>query len=103
MMEYRELNGSYGRMKEANYEKKEFHSGRAAHIHDGSAAYRCDPGMPHSGEVYPDEKYQILPDAFALLFTLIFFLYDVSCGNITFGKNKKPIVTGIPVYDIPQV
>lgn len=40
---------------------------------------------------------------FALLFALIFFLYDVSCGNITLGRNKEPIVTGIPVYDIPLV
>ena len=41
--------------------------------------------------------------AFGLLFCLIFFLYDISCGNIVLGKNKKPIVTGIPVYDIPQI
>ena len=32
-----------------------------------------------------------------------FFLYDVNCGNIVLGKNKKPIVTGIPVYDLPQI
>lgn len=40
---------------------------------------------------------------FGLLCCLIFFLYDISCGNIVLGKNKKPIVTGIPVYDIPQI
>ena len=40
---------------------------------------------------------------FGLLFMIIFLLYDISCGNIVLGKNKKPIVTGIPVYDLPQV
>ena len=40
---------------------------------------------------------------FALLCALAFFLCDISCGNIVIGRNKKPIVTGIPVYDLPHV
>ena len=40
---------------------------------------------------------------FVSAFTIIFFLYDISSGNIVIGKNKKPIVTGIPVYDLPQL
>ena len=51
----------------------------------------------------PERVCKIAGFAFALMFFIIFFLYDVSKGNITFGKNKKPIVTGIPVYDLPQL
>ena len=51
----------------------------------------------------PEKICKIAGAAFAFLFALIFFLYDVSCGNIVLGKNKKPIVTGIPVYDLPQL
>lgn len=60
--------------------------------------------LRHEEPEFISEKIcKIVGFAFALLFTIIFFLYDISCGNIAFGKNKKPIVTGIPVYDIPQV
>ncbi len=60
--------------------------------------------LRHEEPEFISEKIcKIVGLGFALLFTLIFFLYDVSCGNIVLGKNKKPIVTGIPVYDLPQV
>ena len=51
----------------------------------------------------PEKICKMVGLAFALLFTIIFFLYDISSGNIVIGKNKKPIVTGIPVYDLPQI
>jgi cell division protein FtsB len=54
-------------------------------------------------EFIPEKVCKIVGFAFALLFIIIFFLYDVSRGIIVIGKNKKPIVTGIPVYDIPQI
>lgn len=60
--------------------------------------------LRHEEPEFISEKIcKIVGLAFALLFTLIFFLYDISCGNIVLGKNKKPIVTGIPVYDLPQI
>ena len=37
-----------------------------------------------------------------LVFVLI-FLYDISCGNISFKKKHYETISGIPVYDIPQV
>ena len=54
-------------------------------------------------EFLPEKVCKIVGLGFGLLFILVFFLYDVSAGNIVLGKNKKPIVTGIPVYDIPQI
>lgn len=54
-------------------------------------------------EFLPEKVCKIVGLGFGLLFILVFFLYDVSAGNIVLGKNKKSIVTGIPVYDIPQI
>ena len=54
-------------------------------------------------EFIPEKVCKIVGFGFALLFLIIFFLYDISSGNIVIGKSKKPIVTGIPVYDLPQV
>ena len=51
----------------------------------------------------PESICKITGLAFGLLSLIVLFLFDVSRGEITFGKNKKPIVTGIPVYDIPQI
>ena len=64
-----------------------------------------------TGTVLRHEEPDFLPErickiaglGFALLLLLVFFLYDVSKGNIVLGRNKKPIITGIPVYDLPQV
>lgn len=58
----------------------------------------------HDEPEYISEKIcKILGFAIGILSFLIIFLFDLSRGQITFGKNKKPIVTGIPVYDIPQI
>lgn len=54
-------------------------------------------------EFIPEKVCKSVGLGFALLFLIIFFLYDISSGNIVIGKNKKPIVTGIPVYDLPQI
>lgn len=60
--------------------------------------------LRHEDPEFISEKIcKIVGLSFALLFIIVFFLYDVSRGNIVLGKNKKPIVTGIPVYDIPQI
>ncbi len=66
--------------------------------------YNTGTVLRHSEPEYISEKYCKLAGLFfALLCALVFFLYDINKGNITFGKNKKPIVTGIPVYDLPQI
>ncbi|MDY3721459.1 MAG: septum formation initiator family protein [Treponema sp.] len=54
-------------------------------------------------EFLPEKVCKIVGFGFALLFMIIFLLYDISAGNIVLGKDKKPIVTGIPVYDLPQI
>ena len=54
-------------------------------------------------EYIPEKICKIVGFFIGLLSFIIFFLYDLSKGNIVFGKGDKPIVTGIPVYDIPQI
>ena len=54
-------------------------------------------------EFIPEKVCKIVGLGFALLFLIIFFLYDISSGNIVIGKNQQPIVTGIHTYDLPQI
>ncbi len=66
--------------------------------------YNTGTVLRHEEPEFISEKIcKIAGTSFALLFMLIFFLYDISKGNIVIGKNKKTIVTGIPVYDIAQI
>ncbi len=66
--------------------------------------YNTGTVLRHEEPEFISEKIcKIAGTSFALLFMLIFFLYDISKGNIVIGKNKKPIVTGIPVYDVAQI
>lgn len=60
--------------------------------------------LRHENPEYISEKMcKICGVCFGLLFALVFFLYDLSRGNISIGKSREPIVAGIPVYDIPQI
>ena len=60
--------------------------------------------LRHEEPEYIPEKYcKIAGLFFGLLCIIVLFLYDVNKGTIKLGKNSKPIVTGIPVYDIPQI
>lgn len=60
--------------------------------------------LRHEEPEYIPEKYcKIAGLFFGFLCALVLFLYDLNRGTIVFGKNRKPIVTGIPVYDLPQV
>ena len=34
---------------------------------------------------------------------LIFFLFDLSRGNVKVKKNKEQVIKGIPIYEVPQV
>ena len=66
--------------------------------------YNTGTVLRHSEPEYIPEKYCKLAGLFfGLLCALAFFLYDISKGNINLGRDKEPIVTGIPVYDLPQV
>lgn len=51
----------------------------------------------------PEKYCKIIGLCFALGMSIIFFLCDVNNGNIVFGKKRNSIVTGIPVYDLPQM
>ena len=51
----------------------------------------------------PERYCKMIGLFFGFLTFFILFLYDVNTGNIVFDKNKKPIITGVPVYDLPQI
>lgn len=51
----------------------------------------------------PEQICKITGLAFGFLSFIVLLLFDVSRGEFALGKSKKPIVTGIPVYDIPQI
>lgn len=60
--------------------------------------------LRHEVAGYLQEKYCKMAGLFISFLTLIvLFMQDISSGKITFGKQKKTAVTGIPVYDIPQI
>ena len=57
----------------------------------------------HEEPAYLSEMYcKIIALFFAVMTFIVMFLFDVNNGNITFGKNKKDYVAGIPVYDVAQ-
>lgn len=52
----------------------------------------------------PDEVCKLLGLAFFFLTFIMFFLIDLSNGNIVIEKKKKAkVVKGIPIYDLQQI
>ena len=37
------------------------------------------------------------------LWLIILFFYDLNKGNISFRPKEKPMITGVPIYDLPQI
>ncbi|MCR4579658.1 MAG: septum formation initiator family protein [Treponema sp.] len=69
-----------------------------------TALYDTGTVVRHEEPEFLPEKYcKIIGLFFGLLTFIIIFLYDINKGNILFDKDKKPIVTGVPVYDLPQI
>ena len=69
-----------------------------------TALYDTGSVLRHEEPEFLPEKYcKIIGLFFGLLTFVILFLYYINVGNISFDKNKKPIVTGVPVYDLPQI
>jgi len=53
---------------------------------------------------YVPERYcKMAALCFSFFYFLIIFMLDVGNGRIQFGKGEKSVVTGIPIYDIPQI
>ena len=52
----------------------------------------------------PDEICKLLGLSFFVLTFLMFVLIDLSNGNIVISKKeKKTVIQGIPIYDMPQI
>lgn len=58
----------------------------------------------HEDPAYLSEKMcKIIGLFFIAVSFIIMVLFDISSGNIVLKKNSKPVVTGIPIYDIQQI
>ncbi|MBQ8679549.1 MAG: septum formation initiator family protein [Treponema sp.] len=69
-----------------------------------TALYDTGTVLRHEEPEFLPEKYcKMIGLFFGFLTFMVLFLYDLNSGNIVFDKNKKPIVTGVPVYDLPQI
>lgn len=69
-----------------------------------TALYDTGTILRHEEPEFLSEKYcKMIGVFFGILTFVILFLYDVNAGNIVFGRKKSPIITGVPVYDLPQL
>lgn len=60
--------------------------------------------LRHEEPVCLDEKYcKMIALFIAFMSFVIMILYDVNNGTFELFGEKKPIITGVPVYDLPQV
>lgn len=67
-----------------------------------STLYDVGTVLRHEDPAFLSEEICKIISFFAgFLFLVILFMYDISKGNISF--KKKPVVKGIPVYDLPQI
>lgn len=66
--------------------------------------YNTGSVVRHKELKFLEEKYcKITGLSFFVLTLILLFFYDLNNGNITFKKDEKPLVTGIPIYDLPQI
>lgn len=60
--------------------------------------------MHHEEPAYLSEKIcKMLGCFFFILSVIICILSDISNGNIGNSKKNKSLVTGVPIYDVPQI
>lgn len=60
--------------------------------------------MKHEDPSYIGEKYcKMLGIFFFIMSMIITILIEFNRGNISFKKQEKKFIAGIPVYDLPQV
>ena len=60
--------------------------------------------LRHENPTFLEEKYcKMIAVFFTFLMLLIMILYDINNGNISFKKEEKTVITGIPILDLPQI
>ena len=60
--------------------------------------------LRHLEPNYLDEKYcKMIAIFLSLLMLVIMILYDINNGNLSLKKDSKTIITGVPVFDLPQI
>lgn len=69
-----------------------------------TALYDTGKILRHEEPVFLSEKYcKIISVFLAALCFVIFVLYDLNHGIFDLHKKDRPIITGIPVYDVTQI
>lgn len=58
----------------------------------------------HEEPSFLPEKYcKMIAVFFSLLMFIIMILHDINKGNFSLKKDEKFVVTGVPVFDLPQI
>lgn len=58
----------------------------------------------HEEPSFLPEKYcKMIAVFFSVLVLIIMILHDVNSGNISLKKEEKLVVTGVPVFELPQI
>lgn len=58
----------------------------------------------HEDPSFLPEKYcKMIGLFFTLLSFIVIFMFDLSCGNISFKKEKGTYVAGVPIYEVSQI
>lgn len=69
-----------------------------------TAIYDTGSVVKHTDVTFIDEKFcKITGFGFFILTLIIMFFYDLNSGNIGRKKDEKAVVTGIPIYNLPQI
>lgn len=60
--------------------------------------------LRHENPEFISEKFcKIVAFFISFLWFIILLFYDINKGNVCFKREKKSMVAGIPIYDLPQV
>lgn len=69
-----------------------------------TAIYDTGSVIKHTDVNFLDEKYcKITGLGFAILTLILIIFIDLNNGNLKLKKEEEPVVTGIPVYNLPQL
>jgi len=69
-----------------------------------NALYDTGTVVRHEEPEYISERFCKLSSFIvAFLWLIILFFYDLNKGNISLKRKEKTMVTGVPIYDLPQI
>ena len=87
------------------------------YVNDGEKLVKITGLKPYQVELYDTgtvvrhEEPEYISERFCklsalivgLLWLIVLFFYDLNKGNISFKHQEKTMITGVPIYDLPQI